>query len=69
MGPMVRVVDGGVYALCCAKEAKRSKAAVPPQPAPARRPVPVACGKRRAVEAVAGGSGASDAAPRREGQC
>jgi hypothetical protein len=53
----------------CAKEAKRSKAAVPPQPAPARRPVPVACGKRRAVEAVAGGSGASDAAPRREGQC
>ena len=50
-----------------AKEAKRSKAAVPPQPAPSRRPVPVEGGKRRAVEAVAGGSGASDAVPDRLG--
>ena len=50
-----------------AKEAKRSKAAVPPQPAPSRRPVPVEGGKRRAVEAEAGGSGASDAAADRLG--
>ena len=50
-----------------AKEAKRSKAAVPPQPAPSRRPVPVECGKRRAVEAVAGGSGTSDTAADRLG--
>ena len=51
-----------------AKEAKQSKAAAPPRHVPPRRAVPVAGGKRRAVEAVAGGSGTSDTAADRLGQ-